>query len=307
MKSIRMSIFVALVLAAVPGSALFGAPPAPPAAPRRALPSALWGVTLDNTADLRAAVLEQEAGSLEALPTKPISRIVMDVGTKPDAYAAAVDALHPVSFLMAELGDSSEMKRTTIAAYARFEQRLVTAFSERIDLFEVGNEVNGEWVGSTFDEVAKISRAYDSVTAVGDRSALTLYYNPDCWAKPANEMFTWANANISASMKAGLDDVFISYYPNDCNDYWPTPKRWQSVFDRLHSMFPNAKLGFGESGISDDHGSPAVKARLLRRYYELHVIGDNYVGGYFWWYYAEDAIPYRHNAVWRSLRKVMTR
>jgi hypothetical protein len=32
---------------------------------------------------------------------------------------------------------------------------------------------------------------------------------------------------------------------------WPTQAGWQSVFDQLHSMFPNAKLGV--RGIGHQH------------------------------------------------------
>jgi hypothetical protein len=272
----------------------------------RPLPDRLWGVTLDNTADIRPTTLNEEVAGLQALPTMPIARIVMDVGTKPPAYATAVNALHPVSYLMAELGDSSEMKNETIAAYRRFETSLVNAYRGTIDLWEIGNEVNGEWVGSTSKEVAKMTAAYDSVTAAGGATALTLYYNPDCWTKRSHEMFTWAETNIPAAMRAGLDDVLISYYPDECHNYWPTQVGWQSVFDQLHALFPNANLGFGESGISNDKGTPAVKAALLSRYYDLAVTGDNYIGGYFWWYFAEDALPYTGNAVWNALSSAMS-
>ncbi len=295
------ALVVALVVVPVTGL-----PGPPTGATVRPLPAKLWGVTLDNTADIRPGALDEEVASLQALPTTPIARVVMDVGTKPAAYRAAVDALHPLSYLMAELGDSSEMRNESVAAYKRFEQALVTAYSGTIELWEIGNEVNGEWVGSTSKEVAKITDAYESVTAVGGATELTLYYNPDCFTKPSHEMFTWAQANIPAFMKAALDDVLISYYPDDCHNYWPSPAGWQSVFDRLHTMFPNARIGFGESGISTDRGSSATKAALLSRYYSLAVSGDNYVGGYFWWYYAEDALPYQGNDVWNALDSAMT-
>jgi hypothetical protein len=119
-------------------------------------------------------------------------------------------------------------------------------------------------------------------------------------------MFTWAQAHIPAAMKDGLDYVLISYYPDECNDYWPSEAGWQSVFDQLHAMFPRAALGFGESGISNDRGSPTTKAALLSEYCDVHVTGDDYVGGYFWWYYAEDALPYEGNAVWNALSACIT-
>jgi hypothetical protein len=119
-----------------------------------------------------------------------------------------------------------------------------------------------------------------------------LYYNPDCWSKADHEMFTWAKANVRAGMKTQLNYVLVSYYPEDCNNYWPSQAAWQSVFDQLHRMFPNSKLGFGESGRGNDPDSVTKKVALLHRYYQLQIRGDNYVGGYFWWYYVEDALPY---------------
>jgi hypothetical protein len=116
----------------------------PSGAQGRPLPSALWGVTLDDTADIGPGPLQHEVTGLEALPTMPISRIVMDVGAKPGVYADAVTALQPSSYLMAELGDSSEMKRQTVPGYERFESALVRTYSADIDLWEIGNEVNGE-------------------------------------------------------------------------------------------------------------------------------------------------------------------
>lgn len=272
------------------------------AVPARALPSPLWGITVDDVSDTAPI-----SASLAALPTKPIARVVFDPGTTPADYASAISALHPVSYLMGELVDSDAAKSYSVAAYQRKAADFVNAFGDQVDLWEVGNEVNGEWVGPTSQEVAKISAAYKVVTGAGGKTALTLYYNPNCWDMKANEMFTWAQANVPDDMKAGLDYVFISYYPEDCNNYWPSRSAWQSVFDQLHRMFPHAQLGFGESGNSNDRDSVAQKVALLDRYYQLQVRGDNYVGGYFWWYYVEDALPYQGNQVWSALATNMAR
>ncbi len=276
------------------------APAGAPAETQRAssgqLPDPLWGVTLDDVSHTSPIVR-----SFVALPAKPIARVVFDSGTRPSDYAAAVAALHPHAYLMGELVDSEYVHNYTVASYQQRAVDFVNALGSQIDLWEVGNEVNGEWLGATSQTVAKISAAYDEVVSAGGRTALTLYYDPNCWSAASHEMFTWAKANIPSAMKAGLDYVFISYYPEDCNNYWPSQSGWQSVFDRLHQMFPSAKLGFGESGNSNDHDPIAQKISLLNRYYQLHVTGDNYVGGYFWWYYVEDALPYLKNPLWHAL------
>ena len=256
----------------------------------------MWGVTLDDVSDTAPIV-----ASLEALPTKPIARVVFDPKTTPADYASAISALHPVSYLMGELVDSSAAKSYSVASYRQKAADFVNAFGSQVDL--VGGRQRGKRrVGrADLSGGGQDQRGLQVVTDAGGRTALTLYYNPNCWEKKANEMFTWAQANVPAAMKAGLDYVFISYYPEDCNNYWPSQSGWQSVFDQLHQMFPNARLGFGESGNSNDRDSVAQKVALLNRYYQLQIQGDNYVGGYFWWYYVEDALPYQGNPVWQAL------
>ena len=73
------------IVALVVGSSLTSA-----GAQGRPLPATLWGVTLDNTADIGSGPLAEEVASLQALPSMPVARIVMDVGTSPADYAPAV-------------------------------------------------------------------------------------------------------------------------------------------------------------------------------------------------------------------------
>ena len=48
------------------------------------------------------------------------------------------------------------------------------------------------------------------------------------------------------------------------------------------------------------------KLATLNRYYRLRIDVPGYIGGYFWWYYAEDMVPYKDNVLWRSLSSVIT-
>jgi hypothetical protein len=190
-----------------------------------------------------------------------------------------------VSYLMGEILDSAYVRRISVNGYLNRTTRYLDSMGDIVHIWEVGNEVNGEWLGTTSSVVAKISGAYDLVKARGKVTALTLYYNEECWSRRANEMFTWAQANIPARMKQGLDYVLISYYEEDCNDLRPD---WPTVFAKLAAMFPNSKIGFGEVGTSD----PARKAETLQRYYTMKIDQPNYIGGHFWWYYREDMVPW---------------
>ena len=199
---------------------------------------------------------------------------------------------------MGELLDSSAVRQYSTAKYAARTSEYLRAFGSSIDLWEIGNEVNGEWLGATPATIAKITDAYNLVKAAGKRTALTLYYNPSCWDDPGHEMFTWARQNIPPTLKTGLDYVFVSYYEQDCNNYRPTQAQWQTVFDQLHSVFPSAGLGFGEVG-THPNSSATYKASTLQRYYGLHISTPSYVGGYFWWYFYEDCLPYASKPLWR--------
>lgn len=252
------------------------------------LPVPLYGVTIDDISEL-SAIIE----SLRRMARKPTARIVFDETVGPAYYRKAAISMSAVSYLMGEILDSAYVRRISVNGYLNRTTRYLDSMGDVINIWEVGNEVNGEWLGRTPDVVAKISGAFDLVKARGKTTALTLYYNEDCWSRKANEMFTWAQANIPPRMKQGLDYVLISFYEEDCNDLRPD---WPTVFARLAAMFPNSRIGFGEIGTSD----PTKKAELLTRYYTMKIDQPNYIGGYFWWYWREDMVPWTQ-PLWNTL------
>jgi hypothetical protein len=60
---------------------------------------------------------------------------------------------------------------------------------------------------------------------------------------------------------------------------------------RLHSLYPNAHLGFGEVGLPGPvtRRTLATGEAVMRWAYGLDPGLPYYVGGYFWWYAFEDA------------------
>lgn len=263
-----------------------------PTAVTSPIPAPIYGVTIDDISELSSIV-----ESLQRLARKPTARIVFDETMGPSYYRKAAVTMSSVSYLMGEILDSAYVKRFSVSGYLNRTTRYLDAMSDVIHIWEVGNEVNGEWLGTTSTVVAKISGAYDLVKARGKVAALTLYYNEDCWSRRANEMFTWAQNNIPARMKQGLDYVLISYYEEDCNDLRPD---WPTVFAKLAAMFPNSRIGFGEIGATD----PARKAELLTRYYTMKIDQPNYIGGHFWWYYREDMVPWTE-PLWTTLNNAI--
>ncbi len=188
-----------------------------------------------------------------------------------------------------------------------------------VDIWEVGNEINGEWlfgntkrcspkasVNSTSqaDVVTKMVETYDYLKSQGKVTALTLYYNTPCRRPVANEMFTWANANIPARMKGGLDYLLVSYYEVDCRGYKPD---WEQVFSQLATMFPNSKLGISEFGWSDKRTSNPIIKDLVQRHYAIHPSVSNWVGGGFYWEFAIDMVPYdpAADSLWNTINMAL--
>lgn len=271
------------------------APAGPAPAPA---PDYLWGVTIDDVSDLDAIQL-----SLRKLSRRPTARIVFDELVPAGDYLEAAVTIHAVSGVMGELVDSMYVPLYTPAQYEQRAAEYLDALGPDVDIWEIGNEINGEWVCApdaeactpeqTAEVVQKITLAFDQVKQRGRPAALTLYYNEGCYSHPDNEVFTWAAANVPRALKEGLDYVFLSYYEDDCNGLQPD---WPAVFQKLAAMFPDAKLGIGECGTAE----PSRKEAYLDRYYRMSIPEPRFVGGFFWWYFREDMVP--HTApLWSAL------
>jgi len=299
----------ALVLAAAPAGVASAAPGggrphgdarAATAGPMRPLPDPLYGVTVDDVGNLGAIV----AGA-KLLPSMPTTRIYFDVKEPARSYAAAVDALQPVSYLMGELLDSSDSRRIGTRAYDRRVRSYVAAFGNQVDLWEIGNEVNGDWTGRYPAVEAKLTRAYDDVTAAGRRSALTLYDDVGCGdSRRELDPLAFSRAYVPPAVRDGLSYVFLSYYEDECHGIRPGAASWTAYFAQLHALYPDAELGFGEIGMvaPATTTTQAEAQALMTYYYSLPVDLPYYVGGYFWWYYDEDCLPAGTTPLWSTLQ-----
>lgn len=293
MKTPQKAFFLAFSFSLVASAQEVSAPLGEGAAERRALPDFVWGVTTDSISGVNAIVT-----SLSRFAKKVMTRVVFDEFEPAANYADAVNKISGSSYVMGELLDSFYMKQYPVASYVTRATEYVSLLGSKVDVWEIGNEINGEWVGKNSSVTAdKISGAYDVVKAANGRTALTLYYNEGCYEKADNEMFNWAQKYVPQKLKDGLDYVWVSYYEDDCNGRQPD---WQKVFDRLGKMFPNAKMGMGECGTKKS----AKKAAYIARYYNMRINHPRYVGGYFWWYFKQDMVPYT-KAHWKVLNDIL--
>ncbi|MCX7833374.1 MAG: T9SS type A sorting domain-containing protein [Ignavibacteria bacterium] len=252
----------------------------------------VYGVTIDNISNLNAI-----RTSLRNLPKKMTTRIVFDEWMPATYYNTAVQTIHQVSYVMGEILDSWSFSQYNLTQYINRVNEYISTLGNNVDIWEFGNEINGEWLGNTTDVIQKISSAYNILKSNNKTTALTFYYNYECWENPQNEMFYWIHNYLPSYMKTGIDYVWVSYYEDDCNNYQPN---WQKVFDSLKVIFPNSKIGIGECGTTKVN----KKEEYMRRYYTMKVTTKNYVGGYFWWYYKQDCVPYT-KYLWGVLKEVL--
>lgn len=264
----------------------------------RNLPDPLYGVSVDDVADVGKIV--DSSKNLSKIST---TRIVFDGGIPPSYYKDAISKIQPVSYIMGEIIDSSELKDTSIQEYHNRTANYLSAFGDKVDLWEVGNEVNGNWTGPYQDVSAKIYDAYKQVEMAGKRSGLTLWYNDQCGnGQDELDPIAFSEQFVPQDMRNGLDYVLVSYYETECNNIRPTQETFTTFYNKLREIYPNSRLGFGEIGFPDHVGENLEEAKsMIDYYYGLNISTPGYIGGYFWWYYYEDMLPYTAKPLWTTL------
>ncbi|GGY14005.1 hypothetical protein GCM10008098_00800 [Rhodanobacter panaciterrae] len=279
------------------------------------LKAPIYGVTLDDLSNINAIVT-----SLTKLPYKPTVRVVFDPGTTAAEYYPALVKLHTVANVMGEIMDSYYFP-TDINTYTARTKELVYGLNGTVDVWEIANEINGEWLrpnpnGNNTTVNAQetaigqmVAAANTIVKGVGGKTAITLYYNDDskgtnCWEKSQDYWKTWPTTFLPAAVRLGADYAFFSYYPyQDCPGLSPS---WETDFSALGSIFPNARLGFGEIGTSSTSAPTSVQTNLIKTYYPMvnTIKNPRFVGGFFWWNYAEQMVPYT-KAYWTTLNQTI--
>ncbi len=279
-----------LALALVASGMLVDSGPA-----RGSTPSPIYGVTLDRIGNLTRVIAGERA-----LPERPTSRVYFDVSEPASHYAKAVSELHTVSAVMGELLDSSDATLITTSHYQSRVESYLGVLGPSVDIWEIGNEVNGNWTGPYSTGAAKLQEAFADVAAAGGRSALTLYaneYAPDNCGDGTSELtpVQYSEQYVPEPVRDGLTYVFESYYPTQCEDTYPTNDQVTAEMDQLHALYPNALLGFGEVGLPRRVKTKTVPtaAQVMSWAYGLHPDTPGYVGGYFWWYAFEDVFTGR--------------
>ena len=284
----------------------------------------LYGVTFDNinAVSPKVTALQSISGSL---PGQVAVRIVFDTGQAASSYTSAVTSFHNAVAMsqpvvtMGLLADSSYMPMyANPAALTTWTNNYYNALSGVIDIWEIGNEINGDWLSTLSngsDVFPKMSAMYDAIDAhPGTKKALTFFYEGEPIGDPnnciatdhgGNDMFTWINTNFhlaspigsrpaeTEKIRNGLDYVLISWYPDQCPGENPN---WASIYTSLSLTFPNAKVGFGELGTANPNQNIPFEQNEITSIYGLRAgvggLPNNYVSGVFWWYASQEMTPW---------------
>jgi hypothetical protein len=259
----------------------------------KATSPALFGLTIDNIANIGQVVTE-----LRFLPVHPTTRVTFALDRAPQYYASALAALHTVSTTMGELLDSSQAAAISVSAFQARVTQYLRLLAPTVNIWEVGNEVNGSWAGSYASAGARITEGVHDVASMKGRSALTLYANEygsnHCEDGPSElTPIAFSRRYVPKEVRNRLSYVFESFYPTQCESVYPSNAQVRSEMLQLHDLFPNAKVGFGEVGLPTPVTSKNIAtAKLVMTWaYRLNPDLAYYVGGYFWWYGDEDLVP----------------
>jgi hypothetical protein len=295
----------------------------------------IHGVTVADDYDIRTTkYLNQVLTSLTDLSVTPTVRTVftleVDSGTQgatASTYASAIQQIktsvvtstkqHPL--ILGQPVDSSYMFCFTEDDHKARWNDYVTTLGSNVDVWEVGNEINGNWLyntganadtsgescpakwpggvpATTIQDVAnKMVDSYTIVKNAGKLAELTFTFCPTDLPAP-NQPFTWIPKYVPTALLNGMDYVLISYYPNKsaCAYGLPTSSDWVSWFQQLHTLFPNAKLGMGEWGYTQNN-PPSNLSTVLQEGYSINpsasLPAGTWIGGVFYWEFGATAVP----------------
>jgi len=252
--------------------------------------AALVEVNKDARARVVTRVIIDPAKADERLPFPRNEDYAAAIADELTHYENAVRRIKQTgSWVMVELADSHDFHvLKSDGALKQKTEVYMDRLGGLVDIWEVGNEVNGEWVGwkdnkhlirdlkkkpaTELEEkrafVAK--QTLDAFTVVwgrGKKTALTFFYNGGkvgemCWDIEGYDMSSWAEKYIwPTPMKDKLNYVLVSFYDDDCTgvmthrvgrdseaDLKQDVGKFATVFAGLARDFKPAKVGFGEMG-----------------------------------------------------------
>ena len=273
----------------------------------------LRGITITSIKDI-----DQTLSVIRSSEKKLTVRVVIQPNVSMDEYKRAIEALRPHAYIMVEILDATNWTPASAESLSSITEEAIEALGDKVDIWEVGNELNGSWLGNSPQEInKKVEATYDVVKRHGGRTAITLNYwsHRGCYEKSWEDLDSYVGTMPEKLHQ--VDYMFLSVYEFSCTPaQQPSSSDLAEALKSLGKTFPSAKLGIGEiaaNGPDDEKAESDLKTkkRIAKRYYGMHnelaqAVGSRYVGGYFWWYFYEDAVT-RNAPMWPTLKNLLNK
>jgi hypothetical protein len=230
---------------------------------------------------------------LAAKLTEPYGwiRVVFDPGP-PSMYKDLIAYAKSKGLkIMGQPVDSSYDKKFTRKQYIQRFKDYIAAFPE-IDAWEVGNEINGNWLTPQIPQKVADAAAY--CKSLNKTTACTFYYQINTGGPAKWSMFTWINKNFPQSTRDNIDVVLISLYEEQA----PLGIGFDQLMTQFRVEFPKQKIGLGELGywikgqrawweLSDKPTTDGL-VMTAEKYYPASFGYERSVGGCFWWNFVRE-------------------
>lgn len=219
-------------------------------------------ITLDNPWDYKNIIT-----MLKTLKKRIHVRVVFDLGVDLREYEIPIKEISKYAFIMGQVCDSFFVKDLSINDYYNRCYQLYNLYDSYVAIWEIGNEVNGDWLGPNLKE--KLDKAKKLFSS--KQKAITLYADEN----ETYYRFIEENKELLSEMQY----IFISEYPQDNSGHFVDLKKYSKVMSQF-----NAYWGFGECGTKVKKD----KLSYFNYYYKVvpkaYLKSPNFVGGNFWWF-----------------------
>ncbi|MBI3551482.1 MAG: hypothetical protein HY077_03105 [Elusimicrobia bacterium] len=142
--------------------------------------------------------------------------------------------------------------KLTPSVYSDRTRNLVLHYSDQIKTWEVGSEINGDWLGGAKsplspDQIFKIySAAAAQVKTIEPslETVATLYWWDGTAPDEVHTLYGWLTRYVPMGFGKNLDIAALSLWPEDN----PVGTAFEPVFERLREVLPDKRIMLGSFG-----------------------------------------------------------
>lgn len=169
-------------------------------------------------------------------------------------YDAIVKELrsHGLRIMGTVLDTNQWPSKLTPAAYAERTRRLVVHYSDQIKSWEVGPEINGDWLGGSkepmsLDQAFKVFQAGALAVKMVEPSletVATLYWWDQTAPDENHSLFGWLTRYVPQGFGRNIDVVGLSLWPEDN----PVGTAFEPIFERVRQVLPDKRIMLSSYG-----------------------------------------------------------